>query len=190
MPQILKLDAHGQPSKWISWQDAATYHAKNQVSWSLGEIAMVIHGGNNRDTGEQSIITTSSIIAVKGEAKGRKLHRPPALNNTELFRRDRHVCAYCGGHFAGKMTRDHIVPTSKGGVDTWMNCVSACSRCNQKKDDRTLQECGMTLLYVPYVPSRAEHLILQNRAILGDQMDFLLSFVPDGSRVKAEYLKH
>ena len=31
----------------------------------------------------------------------------------------------------------------------------------------------MTLLAVPYVPNRAEGLILENRHILGDQMEFL-----------------
>jgi 5-methylcytosine-specific restriction endonuclease McrA len=75
------------------------------------------------------------------------------------------------------------VPSSKGGQDIWMNVVSACSKCNQKKDDLTLQESGMTLLYAPYIPSRAEHLILANRRILADQMEFLLSFIDEKSRV-------
>jgi 5-methylcytosine-specific restriction endonuclease McrA len=67
-----------------------------------------------------------------------------------------------------------------------MNVVTACSKCNQKKDDKTLLEAGLQLLYVPYVPTRAEYLILENRNILADQMDFLLSFVPDNSRIKAK----
>ena len=33
----------------------------------------------------------------------------------------------------------------------------------------------MSLLAVPYVPNRAEGLILENRHILGDQMEFLRS---------------
>jgi hypothetical protein len=45
-----------------------------------------------------------------------------------------------------------------------------------------LEEAKMELFYLPYVPSRAEHLILANRNILADQMDFLLSFVPVNSR--------
>lgn len=34
----------------------------------------------------------------------------------------------------------------------------------------------MKLLAVPYTPNLAEYLILQNRRILADQMEFLLAF--------------
>ena len=43
----------------------------------------------------------------------------------------------------------------------------------------------MTLLYTPYVPNKAEYLILSNRHILADQMDFLVQHVPKQSRVRA-----
>ena len=189
MSLILQLDSHGQPSKWISWQEAVTYHAKDLVSWSLGDMELVLRGGDNRLTGKQSTIKTSSIIAVKGESIGKRKNKPPSLNNRELFRRDRYMCAYCGGIFSeSKLTRDHIIPKSKGGNNIWENCVACCARCNQKKDDRTLQECGMELLYVPYVPSRAEYLLLQNRNVLFDQMEFLLAFIPEHSRAR-EYTK-
>ena len=185
MNKILQLDAHGQPMKWISWQDAACYHAKGLVSWSLGENETVIRGGNNRMTGEQSVIKTSSIIAIKGEVARKKAFRAPTLNNTELFRRDHHICAYCGKKFGDhNLSRDHVHPKSKGGADVWENVVTACHRCNQKKDDKTLQQAGMQLLYVPYIPSRVEHLILSNRNVLADQMEFLLSFVDEKSRVR------
>lgn len=189
MALILQLDSHGQPGNWITWQEAAVYYAKDLVSWSLGEVELTLRGGDNRLTGKQSIIKASSIIAVKGESYGKRKNKPPSLNNKELFRRDRYMCAYCGHLFKeSSLSRDHIKPKSKGGVDTWMNVVTCCSKCNQKKDDKTLEECGMTLLYVPYVPSRAEHLILQNRQVLYDQMEFLLSFIPEQSRVH-EYIK-
>lgn len=188
MALILQLDQSGQPSKWITWQDAAVYHAKGLVAWEQGEIETVIRGGDNRMTGQQSIIRTSSIIAVKGEAGGKRKFRQPTLNNRELFRRDRHICAYCGGHFKeAQLSRDHIMPRSKGGADVWMNVVTCCAKCNQKKDDKTLDEAGLQLLYAPYVPSRAEHLILANRNILADQMEFLLAFVDEKSRVR-EYI--
>lgn len=188
-PQILQLDSQGQPNKWISWQDAVTYKAKDLIAWSLGEVEFEFRGGENAVTGKTSIIQTSSIIALKG-AVGKRRNRPPSLSNRELFRRDRHMCGYCGGVFTdSKLTRDHITPRSKGGKDTWMNVVACCQRCNQRKDDKTLQEANMQLLYVPYVPSRAEHLILANRNILADQMKFLLDFVPETSRLKKELTK-
>lgn len=190
MALILQLDANGQPNKWITWQDAAVYHAKGLVSWTLGEVEMVLRGGDNRITGQQSIIRTSSIIAVKGEASSKRRLRPPALNNKELFRRDRHMCAYCGKIFKeANLSRDHIMPRAKGGQDVWMNVVTSCGRCNQKKDDKTLEEAGMQLLYLPYVPSRAEHLILANRNILVDQMEFLLAFIDEKSRIREQIVQ-
>ena len=193
MSLILQLDSQGQPTKWITWQTAVIYHAKNQVSWSMGEFAFTFHGGDNRVTGKQSVITTSSIIALKGNANSAKRrYKTPTLGNRELFSRDRHMCAYCGGIFSdNKLSADHILPTSRGGQDVWMNVVTACGRCNQKKDDKTPEEAGMQLLYVPYIPSAVEHLLLKNRSVLTDQMEFLLKFVPDNSRIKREFLsKH
>src|SRR5271168_1963825 len=193
MALILQLDAAGQPNKWISWQTAVTYHAKNLVAWELGEVHNTIHGGTSARTGERTIVITSSIMAVKGNV-GKRKHRAPALNNRELFRRDRHLCGYCGNQFSdSKLTRDHIIPKAQWkegqNLDTWMNVVSCCAKCNQKKDSKTPQEAGMQLLFTPYVPSRAEHLILANRNILADQMEFLLSFVDEKSRLRAQLTK-
>jgi 5-methylcytosine-specific restriction endonuclease McrA len=47
-----------------------------------------------------------------------------------------------------------------------MNVVTACRHCNQKKSGRTPEEAKMELLYAPYVPNKAEYLILSNRSIL------------------------
>jgi hypothetical protein len=38
-------------------------------------------------------------------------------------------------------------------------------------------------LYLPYVPSLHEDMILRGRRILSDQMDFLLASVPASSRL-------
>jgi hypothetical protein len=51
----------------------------------------------------------------------------------------------------------------------------------------TLDQSGMTLLAVPFVPSRIEYLILRGRTILADQMDFLLSHVPKSSLIRKRY---
>lgn len=186
MALILSLDVHGTPQKWVTWQDAITYQAKNQVAWSLGENYFTFHGGVSRMTGEVSEITTPSIIAVRSDnGKVKFNHKTPTLTNKALFRRDQNICAYCGKHFsADDLTRDHIKPKCQNGADVWMNVVAACVRCNQHKDGRTPEQAHMELLYVPYVPSKAEHLILMNRNILADQMDFLMQFVPENSRLR------
>ena len=108
----------------------------------------------------------------------------PPLNNRELFRRDRHMCAYCGREYSFfRLTRDHVTPLSRGGRDTWMNVVTACRQCNGQKRNRLPEESGMELLYAPYVPNKAEFLILTNRRILSDQMDFLRQHVASHSRL-------
>jgi hypothetical protein len=184
-PLILTLDNHGVPHRWISWQKACFYYAKNLVAWTLGEAAFTFYGGIQRSTGTRSSITAHSIIAIKGKAMAMKgFNQIPPLNNRELFRRDRHVCGYCGDEFGFlRLTRDHIRPVSRGGRDDWMNVVTACRHCNGIKRNRTPEEAGVQLLYTPYVPNKAEYLILTNRKILSDQMDFLAQHVSSHSRV-------
>lgn len=187
VPLILSLDFHGVPHRWVTWQQACFYYAKNLVAWTLGREAFTAYGGTSRLTGERSHITGHSIIAIRGKAMAMKgFHQIPPLNNRELFRRDRHICAYCAGEFSFlRLTRDHITPVSRGGRDTWMNVVTACRHCNGVKRNRTPEESGVQLLYAPYVPNKAEFLILTNRKILADQMEFLVQHVSAASRVLA-----
>jgi len=186
-PLILTLDQYGVPHRWVSWQHACVYVARDLVAWDAGETRFTFFGGINRLTGERSRLCTSSIIAIRGKAlSGVALHPIPPLSNRELFRRDRHICGYCARVFtAQRLTRDHILPVSQGGRDTWMNVVTACRPCNQTKSGRTPEQARMELVYAPYVPNKAEYLILSNRQILADQMDFLARHVPSQSRVRA-----
>ena len=64
-----------------------------------------------------------------------------------------------------------------------MNVVAACRGCNGKKRNLMPEESGLELLYAPYVPNKAEYLILTNRRILADQMEFLRPHVSSQSRV-------
>jgi 5-methylcytosine-specific restriction endonuclease McrA len=181
---ILALDITGIPRQWISNDDAITYHAKNAVAWTLGEVIAKYRGGLQND-GTMSYIETPSIIAIKGHGFNPARQGRVALTNKTLFGRDRHICAYCGGHFplAGNLSRDHILPKSRGGTDTWMNVVTACKKCNTHKGSKTLKEAKLELIYVPYVPNHFENLILQNRNIMADQMDYLIAGVPKHSRI-------
>lgn len=44
-------------------------------------------------------------------------------------------CSYCG---APTTHIDHIVPVADHGTSVWSNLTSACRRCNQRKNDRSL----------------------------------------------------
>ena len=64
-----------------------------------------------------------------------------------------------------------------------MNVVTACRACNERKGSRLPEEAQMQLVYAPYIPNRAEFLILANRRILADQMEFLKQHVAAHSRI-------
>lgn len=181
---VLALDVSGTPRQWISHNDAISYHATNSVAWSLGNVVAKYHGGVTSN-GERSYLETPSIIAIKGHGFDLRKHANVALSNRTLFGRDRNICAYCGVYFANfyRLSRDHILPRSRGGANVWMNVVTACRDCNASKGNKTLKEAKMELLYVPYVPSHHENMILQNRNILADQMEYLLQGVPKHSRI-------
>ena len=200
MSLILTLDKNYTPHRWITKQDAIIHEATDEVLEHLGEDIFVFHGGTNRD-GVESVLVTSSIIVIDGAPNARR-YRDPALTNSALFQRDRYVCAYCGGLFrSGELTRDHIHPTSKGGKDVWMNVVTACKKCNALKGD-TLPDANlpfkqlgpqgtgkMNPLYVPYVPCKAEHMILKNRTVKFDQTRFLLERVKNRNSRIFQYAK-
>jgi 5-methylcytosine-specific restriction endonuclease McrA len=184
--RLLSLDAHGRVLDWINWQDATCLYARDAVAWTLGEPCLRVHGGTSRMTGEQSVIELHPIVASRGHARAQALSPTPTLTNTALFARDAQLCLYCGHEFSRpSLTRDHVLPLSKGGRDTWENVVTACFHCNSRKSNRTPQQANMPLLAVPYRPSWIEHLILSNRNILADQMAFLKAHLPKRSKLSA-----
>lgn len=186
LPLVLQLDVAGNPQQWVTYEDSAYYYAKGNVAWSMGAVDFDLHGGTCAATGKRSILTINTIIAIKGmpPQKAQRHYNRVPLNNRTLFRRDQHVCGYCGETFNQKLlSRDHVIPVSKGGPNNWMNVVTCCKPCNKRKNDSLLENINMNLVYVPYAPNRAEWLILENRKILGDQMEFLMKSVPKESRL-------
>ena len=175
IPRILRLDIAGQPMNWITWQEAVCLYAREIVVWSLGDLALRIYGGTCAATGERTMIDVRSIIACDGHIHAEAYGTTPPLSNKALFARDRNFCMYCGMKFSdSQLTRDHVVPISRGGADEWTNVAAACRRCNIAKGDHLLHECRMELLALPYTPNVAEYLALTNSGrILGDQLNFL-----------------
>ncbi|MGH8435264.1 MAG: HNH endonuclease [Pseudomonas sp.] len=83
------------------------------------------------------------------------------VTNTFLFARDGYRCQYCGRHrsqLRGRefLTRDHIVPMSRGGLNDWRNVVTACSPCNNRKGSRLGDEVGMHPVHLPAEPNYVE----------------------------------
>lgn len=172
--RILRLNIAGQPVEWLHWRDAVCLHARDMIAWSLGGVAREVKGGYCQRTGLRSRIHVPAIIACGG-SQIPKVRNNPALTNEALFARDNFQCLYCGGLFQyGSLSRDHVVPKSRGGKDRWENVVSSCRRCNQHKGNHLLTEITMDLIALPYRPNFAEYLALTNsKRIRGDQMEFL-----------------
>lgn len=184
-PRILRLDRAGKPVDWVNWQDAVCLYARELVVWTLGDEVLRVRGGYSRAVRRRSEMGIHSIIACDGKL-GVPHRTVPPLTNRALFRRDRNLCLYCGNEYQdGDLTRDHVVPRSRGGRDTWDNVVAACKRCNHQKGHRLLGNTAIELLALPYVPNFAEYLALTNGGrILGDQMDFLRSQFSKESRLR------
>ncbi len=83
------------------------------------------------------------------------------VTNTFLFARDGYACQYCGRRKRELrdrecLTRDHVVPISRGGRNTWENVVTACSTCNHRKGDRLPREAGLRLAVRPAEPNHVQ----------------------------------
>jgi len=90
-------------------------------------------------------------------------YRKLSPTKRNIFKRDNFTCMYCPGK--KDLTLDHVQPKSRGGKDTWKNLVASCSKCNNKKDNKTPQEAGMKLRKMPTAPSLMELLDLDSEKI-------------------------
>ena len=183
--QVLRTDVSGMPLEWVNYQEAVRLYHLGQVAYSCGMRLYRVHGGISALTGRCSHIDVNSIIATYGSNKilfkTRERYVPP-LNNPALFKRDAHLCMYCGERFpVRELSRDHVTPLSRNGRDSWTNVVTACRRCNNHKAGRRPEEAGMELLAVPFMPTHAEYIYLQGRRVLADQMEFLRAHFPRSS---------
>lgn len=182
---VLICDKNGTPRAWADAQTGCCYHAREKVVWAQGSLVHTFIGGKNNQA-ETSQIDVMSILGVTGPIFGQKFYDRQTVyaERKILYGRDLFMCAYCGDVLHDRqLTIDHVMPQSRGGKNTWVNTVSSCKPCNVRKGNKTPQEAKMELLYVPYVPSMFEKMILKNRNILADQMEFLISRVPKHSRI-------
>ena len=141
--KTLKLDASFRPVEVIDAIEAL-------VLCLIGKAAAV-------ETYTEVINTVSekfelpSVIALKRIVK---FHfTTVACKRANVIWRDENQCQYCANYFpTDKLTIDHIMPSSRGGGDTWLNLATACKKCNQKKGNKTPEEAGMALIRPPFRP--------------------------------------
>jgi 5-methylcytosine-specific restriction endonuclease McrA len=92
-----------------------------------------------------------SVIVLKKYIQKRRVSMSPTRKN--IYWRDKYVCQYCSEQFKYKqLSLDHVIPKSRGGDRGWLNLVTCCHGCNQKKGNKTPSEASMRLIKEPSVP--------------------------------------
>lgn len=140
--KVLVLNQSYQPITVTTVKKAVTLTWRNKVE-------MV-------ETGDQILHSPSSqypipiVIRLKNNVKYNPFRRVE-LNRKNLFKRDGGKCVYCGSN--ENLTIDHVLPKSRGGRTTWDNVVTACNPCNNKKDNKSLDEVGFKLKLQPKQPN-------------------------------------
>lgn len=151
MNRALLLNSDYSPLHFISDFEAITLFYKQR--------AEVVEGMSGK-LSEWDEVFSSPSTSIRVPATMRlfkhvkKKWKPPRFRKKVLFNRDDWSCQFCGVKLTWEsVTIDHVVPSSRGGGTTWLNCVTACRSCNRRKANRTPEEAGMKLRKQPAVPS-------------------------------------
>lgn len=151
MKRALLLNADYSPLHFVSDFDAITLFYKGR--------AEVIHGMDGKlSEWDETFNSPSTKIRVPATMRllkrVNKRWKPPRFRKKVLFNRDGWKCQFCSVKLNWEnITIDHVMPSSRGGGTTWMNCVAACKPCNKRKANKTPEEAGMRLLTKPAYPS-------------------------------------
>jgi len=129
-------DAQAQSLRPVTWDE-----------W----ITLPIREGDNGVHTAHSVIRVPTVIVAVNFAKVPK--KRPKLNAKNIRERDGNRCQYTGRLLhPSEGSLDHVLPRSRGGLDTWENLVWSSKDVNQRKADRLPHEAGLKLLSVPRAP--------------------------------------
>lgn len=152
--------------------DPANYYLMSFEEWIETHQPETDEAGNPIEGDGARWIKTSrvwvpapEVIVLKqyGETPPRKI----TFNRTNLARRDDYSCQYCGKELGVvKMTIDHVLPRSRGGQNSWENCVSACGDCNSRKADKTPKEAKMSLRKQPEKPAWRPNQLVPSKGVM------------------------
>lgn len=142
---ILLLNQSYEPLGTVHWQRAITLLFSGK--------AEVIEESDKELRSQKLTMKMPAVLRLLHNARVRRKQGVKFTRNN-LFSRDNHVCQYCWEKFdAEDLTFDHVVPVVHGGKKTWDNIVTACVPCNSKKEGRTPEQAGMTLMKKPKQPA-------------------------------------
>ena len=150
--RTLLLDSSYYPVEVINWKRAIILLISGRAETVTDYTKTVIRSAH--DT-----FKLPKILRLYSLHKARKSIKFCRFN---VLYRDNFECQYCHKKFTPKeLTLDHVIPTSRGGKNTWDNVVAACSRCNGKKGSKLLHEAGLKLTKKPKKPSWSPQIVLK-----------------------------
>lgn len=118
------------------------FKGKAEVIASEGEVMVVT---DKKSYAKPSVIRLTNYVVFP--------YKKIPLSKHNILKRDDNTCAYCNS--TKDLTLDHVIPKSKGGLNTWTNLVTACFKCNSRKGDKLLSEVNMVLNKKPFMPTHA-----------------------------------
>jgi 5-methylcytosine-specific restriction endonuclease McrA len=166
---VLLLNASYEPLRVINLHRA--------VVLVLQEKAEIIESDGGQIRSESVSISKPEVIRLKYYVKIPYRSRVP-LTNRAVLNRDRYECAYQGQNTfcQGKATTvDHVKPKAKGGRHEWTNVVGSCKKCNSKKADKTLEDLGWALPFVPGPPTAKTWIVVTSAEKLDEWSEWLNS---------------
>jgi hypothetical protein len=160
---VLVVDNSYKPIKIIGWEDAIVDILNNRFS-------VLDYSDKYVNSAHDKWYLPEIIVSPRSMKIGRKVK----FDYDAINPRDNYVCAYCGEKFSARyMSVDHIMPQTRGGIDSWTNCISACKSCNNRKAGRTPEEAGMKLLYPPIEPKTTLELALYRMRLKDEWLPYM-----------------
>ena len=139
MGQVLVLNASYEPLNITTWRRATVLMLKGKAE-SLEENP---NYALRPDFKLPTVIRLLQFIKLP--------YREIPLTRKNILQRDNNICQYCYQKNK-KLSIDHVLPRSRGGLDSWQNVVTACLDCNIEKGSRTPEAAKMLLKNKPYQP--------------------------------------
>ena len=139
MSQVLVLNASYEPLNITTWKRATVLMLKGKAESLEADASRMVRP----DTMLPTVIRLRHFVRVP--------YRELALTRKNILQRDQNSCQYCG-YRGDKLSIDHVIPRSRGGLHIWENVTTACFPCNLTKGNRTPQEALMPLKANPRRP--------------------------------------
>ena len=144
--QTLVLNASYEPLHIITWQKAICLIIENKAELLAQHKKRLVRSISSE-------YPLPSIIRLTKYIQYAAFVHFGIYSRRNVFIRDKMTCQYCAKNCSTEeLSIDHVTPQSKAGKDSWINTVTCCISCNQKKADMTPEEARMPLIRKPQKP--------------------------------------